>query len=223
MHSLINILISKMQLTRNKKIYLILGIILLFFVSCVLLTNIVQAQEGGFGKASDFLANIAGREGINLTTSASMPTIIGTIINGVLGFLGVIFLIYIIYAGVRLMMAGGNEETVQEARATIKWALIGIIVVIGAYALSYYVVSKVLESTEPPPRPEIPGEYIEDDLLGYDCPTYNCSQHNSAYGWNQLECLAPKDDNGRSCCTWVPFEDPGFTPDELGGECIRNY
>ena len=201
-----------MQIIKNKKI-IILSIVFLFFVGCFLLIDVVQAQS--FGNASGYLTNIAGRVDLGKREPAN---VIGIIINGVLGFLGVIAMGYIIYAGIRLMIAGGNDETVQEARDTIKWAIIGLIVIIGAYALSSYVVQKVLKSaTEPPLGPEMPIENTEDDLLfGYDCPTFNCTAYN---GTDQALCLGPKDDNGQSCCRWHEISSPEFPLEEYPGEC----
>lgn len=151
------------------------------------------AAQDNFWSASGHLDNIA--KSVNLKKNDA-PTIIGTIISGVLGFLGVLFLIIIIYGGLRLMAAGGNEETVQGARATIKWAIIGVMFVIGAYALSYYVVNQVLESTtKAPPTPVIPGEGMEDEALGDVCEGVNCVAH---FG-NAGACLNQRDGN-IDCC-----------------------
>ena len=208
-----------MQITRNKKI-IIFGIVFLFFVSCLFVVGAVRAQDN-FWSASQHLVNIGGNPKVDLESSAQIPAIIGAIINGVLGFLGVVCLVYIIYAGIRLMTAGGNEEIVQEARATIKWALIGVIVVIGAYALSSFVVNEVLKSAEAPVRPGMPTEEEEEGLLfGYDCPTFNCYMYSDPNDNYQAECEAPRDDAGQACCTWVPWPPvPGYTQDELGGTC----
>jgi amino acid transporter len=180
-----------MQIVKNKRI--IAGLVLLFFIGCLGLVNAVGAQ--GFGSASGYLDNMAGR--LDLHKGDGLASIIGVIINGVLSFLGVVCLGFIIYAGLRLMMAGGSEETVQAARATIKWALIGLIVVIGAYTLSHYVVSQVLDASKPPLRPEITDEYVDDDeMLGAICEGVNCW----SYYDNEIGCITAISDEGRVCC-----------------------
>jgi hypothetical protein len=68
---------------------------------------------------------------------------------GVLGFLGVISLVLIIYAGVKWMLAEGNEESIGEARKIIFYAIIGLAIIMGSYALSYYVINNIIESTQP--------------------------------------------------------------------------
>jgi hypothetical protein len=183
--------VTKIQLNRNKKIIITLSLVFLFVISCLLLARTVLAQDN-FWSASQHLTNIARMTDLG-GGDVDMASTIGVIINGVLGFLGIACMIFIIYGGFRLMMAGGNDEVVQEARAIIKWALIGLIVVIGAYALSYYVVSQVLKTTAPPARPEIP----EEGNLVTDCLEVNCGFYN-----NQEDCLSTMDSGGQVCCRW---------------------
>ncbi len=51
-------------------------------------------------------------------------------------FLGVIFLGLMIYAGATWMMARGNEQEVEKAKNIIIYAVIGLAVVLAAYALT---------------------------------------------------------------------------------------
>jgi hypothetical protein len=93
----------------------------------------------GLGEA----ANAAGLK------APSVSSIIGKIISAVLGFVGVIFLILMIYGGFLWMTAGGNEEQVKKARGLIINATIGLIIVIAAYGVVYFVVSQLLTVTAP--------------------------------------------------------------------------
>lgn len=72
--------------------------------------------------------------GIGGTTSLSF--IIGTIIQVLLGFLGVIFLVLTIVSGFQWMTAQGNEDTVKKAKKTLTNAIIGLIVVLAAYIIT---------------------------------------------------------------------------------------
>ena len=54
---------------------------------------------------------------------------------------------YIIYAGYNWMTAQGEEEKVSKAKDTIQRAVIGLIVTIAAYAISYWVFYVLIENT----------------------------------------------------------------------------
>lgn len=72
-------------------------------------------------------------------SDASVGGIIATIIRAVLGLLAAIFMVLMITAGFKWMTAAGNESQVEKAQETIKAALIGLVVVLAAYAITYYV------------------------------------------------------------------------------------
>lgn len=59
------------------------------------------------------------------------------IINIVLTFLGFAFLLLLTYAGILWVTARGNEEGVTKAKDLIKRAVIGLIIVLSAYGVSY--------------------------------------------------------------------------------------
>jgi hypothetical protein len=81
----------------------------------------------------------AGEAGIS--TDSSITSIVGTVVSALLGLLGVIFLGLIIYGGITWMTAEGDEGKVESARNTISSSVIGLIIVLAAYAISYFVFS----------------------------------------------------------------------------------
>ncbi len=76
-----------------------------------------------------------------LEDDITIGEIVATLIQAVLGFLAIIFVVLILYAGFKWMTAGGNEEQIKEARETIKKAIIGLIIIIAAYSITYFVFS----------------------------------------------------------------------------------
>ncbi len=64
---------------------------------------------------------------------------IGTVINVFLSFLGVFFLLLMIYGGFIWMMSRGNEQEIEKAKNIITNAIIGLIVVLAAYAITAFV------------------------------------------------------------------------------------
>lgn len=96
------------------------------------------AQGGGAGSLLNNTANSAG-----LNANNTLPQIIGTIINVVLGFMGIVLLFYIILAGWEWMSAGGEKGGVETAKARIKNAVIGLVIIVSAYAISNFVISQL--------------------------------------------------------------------------------
>ncbi|MFA5109654.1 MAG: hypothetical protein WC458_03885 [Patescibacteria group bacterium] len=63
-----------------------------------------------------------------------LATKAGQIVGLILSFVGVLFLILMIYAGIMWMTASGNEQQISKAKSLLINAIIGIIVVFAAYA-----------------------------------------------------------------------------------------
>jgi len=84
------------------------------------------------------------------TTDYTLSQIVGLVIQAFLGLLGVLFLTYLLYAGYGWMTAQGEEEKVTKAKDTITRAIIGLVVTIAAYAISYWVFDKLLFSATTP-------------------------------------------------------------------------
>ncbi len=54
------------------------------------------------------------------------------LLKTILGYLALLAVVYIVYAGIRLMVSRGNEEAVAEGRKTIIYVLVGLVVIIFA-------------------------------------------------------------------------------------------
>lgn len=72
---------------------------------------------------------------------------IGRIINVALSLLGVIVLVIIIYGGFLWMTAGGNDEKVGEAKQWIFGGIIGLVIILSAYAIASFVISNLVTAT----------------------------------------------------------------------------
>jgi hypothetical protein len=103
----------------------------------------VLAQDA-FDQAGQYVRDVGGEAGIGAETP--LPVIIGRIINIVLGFLGVLLLIYILYAGFLWMTAGGNEENVKKAKSMLKNAIIGLVIIVAAFAISTFVFDQLTQN-----------------------------------------------------------------------------
>ena len=74
-------------------------------------------------------------------------TIIGRIIYVALGIIGTVLLVIIVYAGFLWMTAGGNEDRVAEAKKWITNAVIGLAIVLSAYAITYFIITQLVAAT----------------------------------------------------------------------------
>ena len=74
------------------------------------------------------------------------------IINGLLSIIGVIFFVLAVYGGFIWMKARGNDKEVERAKEILTNAMIGIILVFAAYAISRFVIAAVTQ-TNPAPSP----------------------------------------------------------------------
>ncbi len=82
----------------------------------------------------------AGYNEANLT-DVSIIEIIGKVIRNILLYIGVFFLLLSIYAGFIWMFSRGNEQEVEKAKKILENAIIGLIIVLLAYAVTYFIMS----------------------------------------------------------------------------------
>lgn len=73
--------------------------------------------------------------------------VIGTIINLVSFFAGVVMAIMIIYAGFLWLLAGGNEEEITKSKTILKQAITGVIILGGAWSITTGVVYLVTQGS----------------------------------------------------------------------------
>lgn len=103
-----------------------------------LFPSLANAQADAASTGLSDTAQVAGYEEGNIVT------IIAGVINIVLGVLGLVFVILIIYGGILWMTAVGNKESLTKAKTVLTSAIVGILIVIGAYAISAYVVTALV-------------------------------------------------------------------------------
>jgi len=72
-------------------------------------------------------------------------TTVGKVIGAVLAFVGVLFLILVIYGGILWMTAAGNEQTITKARTLILNSVVGLVIVLAAYALVSFLGTQIIQ------------------------------------------------------------------------------
>jgi len=81
---------------------------------------------------------------------------VAEIIRVALGLLGITALVLIIYAGFKWMTAGGNEEGIESARKILFAAVIGLAIILSAYAITNFVVKSLYQATTSQPYGTLP-------------------------------------------------------------------
>lgn len=76
----------------------------------------------------------------------SLPILIAKIIRAVLGVLGIIIVIFFIYAGWIYMSAQGDPEKVKKAKKIISNAIIGLTITLFSYSIASWILDKLLEA-----------------------------------------------------------------------------
>ena len=76
----------------------------------------------------------------------AITTLVGNGINLALSLSGILLVCFIVYAGFLYLTAAGNPDTVKKAKSLLINAVIGIVIVVSAYALATFVLDAVVKS-----------------------------------------------------------------------------
>lgn len=81
------------------------------------------------------------------TTESNLVMPVAAIILALFSVLGLIFFILMIYGGLIWTSAGGNEERVDKAKKIIKDGLLGLIIVLASYTITYFTIYLIAVAT----------------------------------------------------------------------------
>ena len=110
----------------------------------VLFTPVWVRAATGLGLLNQNLTNAGAEAGTS--DSGDLQSIVGTVINAALTLVGLIFLILMVYAGYLWMTARGSDEIINKAKGIITAAIIGLVLVISAYAITVFVTKRFEKS-----------------------------------------------------------------------------
>jgi hypothetical protein len=104
------------------------------FIAASSYALVAHAQDYGLGET-------ATKVGYNRTQT--IYDIVGTVTSATLGTLAIVFFGMAMYAGIRWLTARGNEEFVEKAKSTLTAAITGLIIVLGSYGLTVFILSRL--------------------------------------------------------------------------------
>ena len=119
----------------------VLGLILAALVLTPVMALTLSATPGTAANISTWGATCA---------PGNVPTDIRAAImnvtNWILGFVAIIATLVVIYGGVLYLTAAGNEESVENAKKTISYGIIGVVICGLAYAIVIVVSTVILQA-----------------------------------------------------------------------------
>ena len=108
----------------------------------LLVPTMVSAQgaPGGVAFGVDDL------DDVNLGRAELKDTIAG-VINIILGFLGILTTLIILFGGFKWMTSYGSSDKVDEAKKLIGSGVIGLVIVLVSYAVARFVLNQLIVAT----------------------------------------------------------------------------
>lgn len=77
----------------------------------------------------------------------SVAVLVGRVINAMLGIVGSVALLMFILGGWKWLTSGGESEKITKGLETMKWAVIGLMVIFAAYPLTNFVITQLGSAT----------------------------------------------------------------------------
>ena len=131
------------QKNKQQKTVATVGILLLsVFCFAILLFGFVNSANASVISVNTTSEIIEGLEMIEEPLglpSMDIRTIIANIIRVALSLVGIILVVIIMYGGFLYMTAGGNEEQIGRAKDILKNAVIGLAIILSAYAIVLFI------------------------------------------------------------------------------------
>jgi hypothetical protein len=157
---------TKFFLSPLSPLSLFISISLSLFISISLsflfFTPVVHAAQFDASDALGF-ATQANTGGIG-AENVEIEPLAGRIAKGVFSLGGLLFFLLVFYGGYTWLMARGEEEEIKKAQNIIIAACIGLFIMVGSYAITNFVLSRMIGGYESPKTQS--GEESEANPIG---------------------------------------------------------
>lgn len=105
---------------------------------------VVMAQASPCGVNDPLCVQAGGATGLG---QKDIRVTIASIIKTAMGLLGIVAVVIILIGGFKWMTAGGNDEQTGEAKKWIFSGVIGLAIILSAYALATYIITSLVSAT----------------------------------------------------------------------------
>ena len=119
-------------------------------LAILFLPNICFAGDSNLTNAfggNSHLNTVAQKSGYDISTDSNINVFFGSVVQVILSLVGVFFLALMIYGGFLWMTDRGNSDQVERAKKLITAAIIGLLIILMSYAISYFVINALSSST----------------------------------------------------------------------------
>ncbi len=110
----------------------------------LVLTTVFTLGITQFSFAQNYgLDQTARRANYETGSGSNIYSLVGVGVKGFLAALSIVFFFLVVYAGILWMKARGNQDEVANAKTLIEEAVIGLVVILSAYALTNFILGRL--------------------------------------------------------------------------------
>lgn len=183
---------------RIKVLFIIFGLL-----ASVLMADLVFAQGFGVEELGTGIEN-------SLSSGEDIRVTAGRLIQFALSFLGILAVLFIMYAGFLWMTSGGDQTKISKAKMLLKNAIIGLVIILSSWGITTFILrslSEVLDSSQ------------RNDISSRSVPLYSSAA--AAIGNCSIENVYPADrqkELPRNTSILVSFKEEL----DLSNACVNN-
>lgn len=137
---------NKLKIIKNK---VVVGLSAALMLGMALAPSMASAAVDAQGGITDVFGTAEISDPANgiALGDQSLQTTVVRLINVALSLLGIIAVVIVLIGGFKWMTAGGNEEKVAEARKLIFAGIVGMAIILSAWAIAKFVLSNLGAAT----------------------------------------------------------------------------
>lgn len=125
-----------------------IGIVGTMLVPSFVLAEITDSELWGEGDGNTTNAGGIVSDSLGQSNQSIVLTI-AKIIRSSLGLLGIVVVVIVIIGGFEWMAAGGAEDKVSDAKKRILQAVIGMIIILSAFAIAQFIIGSLSKAVTP--------------------------------------------------------------------------
>lgn len=228
----------------NKVIFPLVSLIVFLFL--FLIINKALAA-GDYGLSQTITAgNLSAPFNVQSVTSQGagqfLSSKFGAIVGSIISFVGVFLLVLVIFAGFLWMTAAGNEKKTEQAKNILISAVIGLIIILSAYAITAFIGRQLTDTGALPAQPGTDaGQGNVTETVQINTQSGGCSSATDVCVPDNLKCetgqfcndacaceaiTSCENDPMAQCVNSFECEDefgPGMVCDPNACECVSNF